>query len=164
MHKKSTWIFQRASRIHTQYVPLWWCPAALASRTWTGGGSGCRLDIGKKNHDCTAESHYNTIIFLQNTHNGHSIARPWGRAMECPLWVHSQIYWTSDWHAARHNTLQRFNCIIIHSMLWGLNNMADILQTTFSKAFSSMKISQILITISLKYILGGSNDDMSALV
>ena len=34
---------------------------------------------------------HNTII-LQNTHKRHCIACPWGQAMECLLWVHSQTY------------------------------------------------------------------------
>ena len=35
---------------------------------------------------------YNAVNFLQNSHNGHPIARPWGRAMGCVLWVWSLIY------------------------------------------------------------------------
>ena len=41
--------------------------------------------------------HNMTDYFLQNTHKWHSIACPWGQAMECPLWVHSIIYILHSW-------------------------------------------------------------------
>ena len=31
---------------------------------------------------------YKMVIHLQNTHKRHSIACPWGRGMECLLWLH----------------------------------------------------------------------------
>ena len=41
---------------------------------------------------CTVEPRYNTVIFRQNIGKIHSIARPWGRVMECILSVQSLIY------------------------------------------------------------------------
>ena len=35
----------------------------------------------------TMRCHYNTVNFLQSSHNRHSIARPYGRGMGCLLWV-----------------------------------------------------------------------------
>ena len=35
---------------------------------------------------------YDAVNFLQNSHNRHPIARPWGRGMGCLLWVWSLIY------------------------------------------------------------------------
>ena len=35
----------------------------------------------------TARRRYNSVNFLQNRHNRHPIARPWGRVMRCVLWV-----------------------------------------------------------------------------
>ena len=35
---------------------------------------------------------YNAVDFLPISHNGHPIARPWGRVMGCQLWVWSLIY------------------------------------------------------------------------
>ena len=35
---------------------------------------------------------YNAVNFLQTPHNRHPIARPWGRAMGCLLWIQIPIY------------------------------------------------------------------------
>ena len=39
-----------------------------------------------KNIPNTIHCRYNAVKSLQNAHNRHPIARPWGRNMECPLW------------------------------------------------------------------------------
>ena len=40
----------------------------------------------------TIQWRYNAVNFLQNPHNRHSLARPWGRDMGCLFWVQSLIY------------------------------------------------------------------------
>ena len=39
----------------------------------------------------TVRCHYNAVNLLQNSHNRHPIARPWGRGMGCLLWIWSLI-------------------------------------------------------------------------
>ena len=39
----------------------------------------------------TVRCRYNAVNFLQNTHNRHPIARPWGRDMGCLLWIQTLI-------------------------------------------------------------------------
>ena len=39
----------------------------------------------------TVWGRYIVINFLQNTHNSHPIAHPWGQVMGCPLWVQRAI-------------------------------------------------------------------------
>ena len=48
-----------------------------------------RPDISTRN---TVRCRYNAVNFLQNNHNRHPIARPWGRDMGCLLWVQALIY------------------------------------------------------------------------
>ena len=48
----------------------------------------------------TVRCHYNTVSVLQNIHNRHPIARPWGRAMGCLLLVQALINvlpWSLQW-------------------------------------------------------------------
>ena len=40
----------------------------------------------------TVRCRYNAVNFLQNSHNRHYIARPWGWGMGCLLWVWSLTY------------------------------------------------------------------------
>ena len=45
----------------------------------------------------TLKSRYNNADCLQNTHKRHPIARPWGQAMGCLLWVQSFIHILPLW-------------------------------------------------------------------
>ena len=49
----------------------------------------------------TVWCHYNAANLLQNPHNRHPIARPWGRDMGCLLWV-----WNSDLYSASVSTVK----------------------------------------------------------
>ena len=40
----------------------------------------------------TVRCRYNAVYFLQNPHNRHPIARPWGRAMRYLLWIQTVTY------------------------------------------------------------------------
>ena len=52
----------------------------------------------------TVGCRYNAINFLQNPHNRHPIARTWGRAMRCLLWLQIQTRYVSVF-AVIHTTL-----------------------------------------------------------
>ena len=59
-----------------------------------GPGDACRHqwnDLPQWEH-YTVRCHYNAVNFLQNSHNRHPIARPWGRGMGCLLCVWSIVY------------------------------------------------------------------------
>ena len=70
--------------------PTGWCQQIVTKDTsaHSQGKSG-----GQFNFDeiYTVRCRYNAIIFLQNPYNRRPIARPWGRAMGCLLWVRNQI-------------------------------------------------------------------------
>ena len=49
----------------------------------------------------TVQCWYNTVSFLQNTHNRHPVTRPWGWDMGCFLWVQAFINvlpWSLQWY------------------------------------------------------------------
>ena len=56
----------------------------------------------------------NIVIFFQSTHKRHTIARPWGRGMGCPSWVHGQIYFL-------HLPLTHHNIMLVPTMLLGVS-------------------------------------------
>ena len=69
------------------------------------------------------EHPYNMAICCQNAHKRRPIARPWGQAMECLLWVlsliHIQHFWLS-YHTQCHvisDHIRRNDCVQHHSWL-----------------------------------------------
>ena len=66
--------------------------------------------------------HCNTVNILQITHNRHPIARPWGRAMGCLLWVQSLFYVLP---LSQHYCIQyiaMFDCVTtpLYCTLWNM--------------------------------------------
>ena len=66
----------------------------------------------------TVQCHCNTVSFLQNIHNIHPIARPWGWDMGCLLWVKSLMH-------VLPQSLQWWMhyCVLLHCLITALHCM-----------------------------------------
>ena len=67
----------------------------------------------------TMRCRYNAVNFLQNYHNGHPIARPWGRGIRCILW----------WLTVTYVLLQSRLCCVQNHMIVNRVMTAPIVTT-----------------------------------
>ena len=88
---------------------------SLASRVETAWVASCVTEMSKKS---TVQCHCNTVSFLQNIHNIHPIARPWGWDMGCLLWVKSFMH-------VLPQSLQWWMhyCVLLHCLITALHCM-----------------------------------------
>ena len=66
----------------------------------------------------TVRCRYNAVNFLQNPHNIHPIAHPWGRGMGCILWAQIVIYtlpqslqWCMQYHVILDRVITALDCL-----------------------------------------------------